>query len=179
MAYVISSAFYAENIDIRSMVKETIKKGLHIDRLVDGSNTLLHLAVQNDLLDCVVKLLSAGAAANIPNGDGLTARDLALDNGNQILLQVLGRREEYTLHLRLFNRSSGELSSENSNNTNTGLDHLQILASIEADMQCASARMIPLSVGAVYDDYLDWTDSQRCSNLQVCFMIVFPCFIRL
>lgn len=147
---------------MRAMVKDTIRTGKDIDRHVKGSNTLLHLAVKWDLVDCVVKLLSSGADANLTNEDGYTARDIAVDNGNQILQQVLSRREEYTMHLRLFNRCT-EASSNNS-----GIDQYQVLSAVDvADEDSTDLKMVPLCIGAVYDDYLDWTDSQRCVHLQV------------
>ena len=152
---------YVEAMDIRAMVRDTIKCGKDIDRCVDGSNTLLHLAIQNNLVDCVVKLLSSGADANLLNEDGYTARDLALENGNQILLQVLSRREEYTVHLRLFDRST-DISSSTS-----GMDSFNILASLDPDIIATDAKMVPLLIGTIYEDYMDWTDSQRCNHLQV------------
>jgi hypothetical protein len=151
----------AEVMDIRAMIKDTIRTGKDIDRLVDGSNTLLHLAVKKDLVDCVVKLLSSGADANIVNEEGHTARDIAIDNGNQVLLQVLSRREEYTMHLRLFNRCT-DISSSNSN-----LEQFQVLSAVEQDGAATDSKMVPLSIGAVFEDYIDWTDSQRCTHLQV------------
>lgn len=156
------------------MVKETVRKGVDIDRPVIGSTTLLHLAIQNDLLDCVVKLLSSGADANLPNEDGATARDIALDNGNQIVLQVLSRREEYTMHLQLFNRCT-----DISMSTGSSMDHFSALASIDSDVCTTDLKMVPLTIGAVYEDYFDWTDSQRCNHLQVRTQSIFRLFLPL
>lgn len=149
---------YSRDIELRALVKETIRSGRNIDTRFSNSNTLLHLAVENDLQDCVVKLLSSGADATLRNDNGMTPRDLALDNGNQILLQILSRREEYTLHLQLFNKSSEMSFSSN-------MDHFQLLASI--DESSTNSKMVPLKIGIIYEDYMDWTDSQRCMNLQV------------
>jgi hypothetical protein len=169
MAATKLSSSYAEAMDIRAMIKDTIRKGKDIDRTIDGSNTLLHLAVQKDLVDCVVKLMSSGADANIVNQDGATARDLAIDNGNQVLLQVLSRREEYTMHLRLFNRCTDVSSS------GSGMDHFLVLSSLDPDSCTTDAKMVPLCIGAVYEDYIDWSDSQRCAHLQVLISFLRAC----
>lgn len=172
MSYPTSN--YSGSFDIRAMVKDTIRKGVDIDRPVVGTSTLLHLAIQNDLLDCVVKLLSSGADANLTNEDGATARDIALDNGNQIVLQVLSRREEYTMHLQLFNRCADVSSSNGSS-----MDHFSVLASIDPELCTTDLKMVPLTIGAVYEDYFDWTDSQRCNHLQVPFMCLFSILLHI
>eukprot|EP00428_Durinskia_dybowskii_P062031 CAMPEP_0170381628 /NCGR_PEP_ID=MMETSP0117_2-20130122/14512_1 /TAXON_ID=400756 /ORGANISM="Durinskia baltica, Strain CSIRO CS-38" /LENGTH=1472 /DNA_ID=CAMNT_0010637215 /DNA_START=229 /DNA_END=4647 /DNA_ORIENTATION=+ len=160
MAHGKVSANYSEALDIRAMVKDTIKTGKDIDRHIYGTNTLLHLAVENDLVDCVVKLLSSGADSNLENEEGFTARDLAIENGNQILLQVLSRRDEYTMHLQLFNRYTDVSSSA------SGMDQYLALSALDPESCPTDTKMVPLSIGAVYEDYIDWTDSQRCNHLQ-------------
>ncbi len=141
-------------VSIKSLINETLHKGSHIDRKVDGSNTLLHLAVEHDLLDCVVKLLSSGANSNILNLSGHSAKDIALHNGNQILLQVLGRREEYGNHLMVLDPNiKSELPLKVSQADNA--------------LHNSDARLLTLRIGAVYEDYLDWSDSKRCQRLKV------------
>ena len=131
----------SSKVNIRFLVNETLHKGTFIDRKIDGSNTLLHLAVEYDLADCVVKLLSSGASSRLTNSLGLTAKDIALNNGNQNLIQILGRREDYGNHLQ-----------------HCGSQH-----STQSEQ-----KILPLTIGAVYEDYFDWTDTKRCQRLKVC-----------
>ena len=63
--------------------------------------------------------------------------------------------------LRLFDRSA-DISSSTS-----GMDSFNILASLDPDIIATDAKMVPLLIGTIYEDYMDWTDSQRCNHLQV------------
>jgi len=162
-----SSYIISPTVDIRSLVDAAIHKGgASIDQYIDESSTLLHLAIQNDLIDCVIQLISAGADINIPNSDGLTPRDVALDNGNQIMLQVISRREECMM--QMFNRkkqkkqgllSNPSLAADRGDGTSDYLEG-------EEDRH---AKMMPhvLNSCSIYEDYLDWTDYQRRLHLQV------------
>lgn len=154
MAHVVHTSVYSK-MDIRTMVTDAIRRGVDIDRPVEGSNTLLHLAVQMNLCKSVGKLLSAGADPRKENDEGQTAGSIALDNGNQMILQALSLRDEYTVHLRLFNRAQDVSSSRGS------------MASIASELCTIVSKMIPISMPVPYEDYMDWTDSQRCRNLQV------------
>ncbi len=145
----------SSKVNVRFLVNETLQKGTLIDRKIDGSNTLLHLAVEYDLVECVVKLLSSGANSNIVNSNGYTAKDIALNNGNQIMMQILGRREDYKNHLQLCHPSD-LLDSAN----------IQWPRSAHSP-RGGEPRLTPLTLGAVYEDYLDWTDSKRCLRLKV------------
>ena len=138
------------------MVTDAIRRGVDIDRPVEGTNTLLHIAVQMNLCKSVGKLLSAGADPRKENENGDTAYSIALDNGNQMVLQALSLRDEYTVHLRLFNRAQDISNSRGS------------MASVASELCSIVSKMVPINMPVPFEDYMDWTDSQRCRNLQVC-----------
>eukprot|EP01032_Pedospumella_encystans_P011145 gene11145-12983_t len=141
-------------MDIRTMVTDAIRRGVDIDRPVEGTNTLLHIAVQMNLCKSVGKLLSAGADPRKENENGDTAYSIALDNGNQMVLQALSLRDEYTVHLRLFNRAQDISNSRGS------------MASVASELCSIVSKMVPINMPVPFEDYMDWTDSQRCRNLQ-------------
>ncbi len=155
------SKINTSKVNIRFLVNETLHKGSHIDRKIDGSNTLLHLAVEYDLLDCVLKLLSSGANSNTLNANGHSPHDIALNNGNQILLQVLGRREDYGKHLKFLEPSSDERSTSKPN-----IAHKELTVNVSTEFD-NDAKVLLFRIGAVYEDYLDWSDSKRCQRLKV------------
>ena len=162
-----SSYIISPTVDIRSLVDAAIHKGgASIDQYIDESSTLLHLAIQNDLIDCVIQLISAGADINIPNSDGLTPRDVALDNGNQIMLQVISRREECMMQMlnRKKQKKQGLLS-----NPSLAADRGDGTSDYLEGEEDRHAKMMPhvLNSCSIYEDYLDWTDYQRRLHLQV------------
>ena len=153
-----SSYIVSPTIDIRSLVNTAInERGPNIDKYVDDSNTLLHLAIKNDLVDCAIQLISAGADITIQNMDGMTPRDVALDSGNQVMLQVISRREEYMM--QTFNRKKHSRSAMVVDKHDDSLD----------DDGDNDSKIMPLVLNscAIYEDYFDWTDHQRCLHLQV------------
>ena len=80
------------------------ENGVTVSDVVDDKgNTLLHLSVMHDLPECVVKLLAAGADPKGPlNSEACSPEDLALDAGNQQLLQILDRRGDFMTQLTSF-----------------------------------------------------------------------------
>ena len=164
MDYLKSPKTNSSKVNIRFLVNETLQKGSLIDRKIDGSNTLLHLSVEYDLSDCVQKLLSSGANGGIINGDGFTAKDIAMNNGNQILLQMLGRREDYGKHLQLCESNSNKKSPSKQSKQQFVNSHVG---------STGDNKILPLTIGAVYEDYLDWTDSKRCVRLKVCWHVFY------
>lgn len=168
-----SSYVISPTVDIRSLVDAAIHEGgASIDQYIDESSccTLLHLAIQNDLIDCAIHLISAGADINIPNSDGLTPRDVALDNGNQIMLQVISRREECMM--QMFNRKKRKKKKQGlltiptvlADRWDRTIDYLE-----EEEDDDGDTKMMPLVLNSctIYEDYLDWTDYQRRLHLQV------------
>lgn len=151
-------------------------------------NTLLHLAVLHDLNDCVEKLLSAGANPSERNAHSQTPSDLAIENGNQLILQMLNRREEYRNYLLMGSATNTDVvSSYEVDSNRDSLLERQSFMSMASTKQSAindshlhnspkskiyqavedNTKIIPLSLGAVYEDYCDWNNSSRCFHLKV------------
>lgn len=128
--------------EIRLMIQNATSNGIGLDNcdLKDG-NSLLHQSVKQDLQDCIVKLLSAGANPNITNARNETPYDIALETGNQIAMQLLTRREEY--YRQVF---------QDPNCWQVSLD---------------GTSAVFLQV--IYEDYLDWSSSTRINHLYVSF----------
>lgn len=61
----------------------------------EDCNTLLHFAVSFGLYDDVVQILNLGASLTRRNKCGWTPKDIAVEQGDQIMLQMLGRRDKY------------------------------------------------------------------------------------
>jgi ankyrin repeat protein len=129
--------------ECRRLVQEAISNGSVLDVPIDKEgDTMLHLSVIKDLHDCVSRLLSAGANSRELNFMNVTPIDLALDGGNQALLQLFNRREEYKRHA--FSMSPVNLPNLSSND----------------ELSC-------FTTGIIYQDYCDWTDTERGRRLQV------------
>ena len=136
--------------EISFKIEEILRFGLPIDQIVDGSNSLLHLSVIHGLSEAVSMLLTAWANPLIENKCGESCMDIAERTGNQSVLQLLNRRlsvyqrlEEQCLpSARVFSRpperDSGDLIS-----------------------------FTPLTLGLVYDDYIDWTPQMRIVRTKV------------
>jgi hypothetical protein len=124
--------------EIRLMIQNAISSGIGLDNcdLKDG-NSLLHQSVKQDLQDCIVKLLSAGANPNITNARNETPYDIALETGNQIAMQLLTRREEY--YRQVFQDP----------------DCWQV------SLDGTSAVFLQV----IYEDYLDWSSSTQINHL--------------
>lgn len=136
---------FTSKTQLKLKINEAIYNGTSLDNRVDQEgNTLLHLAVLNEVQESVVKLLSSGADPNDKNELGYSAIDLALDNGHQILYQLLTRREEYRKHLHTPDTEDSNVITENN-------------------------KFLPLSFGMIYEDYTDWYDSDRYKHLKVLY----------
>lgn len=135
--------------DIRRMTQEAISSGIGLDKThLKGGNTLLHQSVRQDLQDCLVKLLSAGANPNVTNQKGETPYDIALENGNQIAMHLLGRREEYKRQVF----QDQDIASPWQEFSLDG---------------CLSTVFLQV----LYDDYMDWTDATKINHLYVSIII--------
>lgn len=134
---------YNDN-EIRRMTHDAISSGAGLDQTdFRGGNTLLHEAVQNDLEDCVIKLLSAGADPNVKNAKGETPFDIALDGGNQLLMHLLSRREEYRRQVYHGHDPSSSWQNFAIDGVNT------------------------VSLQVIYEDYWDWSDTTKIHHLYV------------
>jgi ankyrin repeat protein len=129
------------------LIHETLFNGIkHVDKVVDNNkngNTLLHLAVILSLPKEVALLLSAGARSDIKNYHGYTAYEIALRNGNQLILQILNRKDEFQ---RYIDESRADCEIELIENFTYNVYY---------------------SLPQIYDDYLDWNESKRLGQLQV------------
>jgi hypothetical protein len=174
---------------VRTFVLHVIHSGQVLNhKYGNRQNTLLHLAVLYDLQDCVEKLLSAGANPSEKNGDSQTPSDIAVDNGNQVILQMLNRREEYRKHLQIGDTSDRHLHADTTHEVDS---YRESIVDRQSLMSSSSSRLLedsinvstksikplrpvedntkitPMVLGAVYEDYCDWTISTRCFHLKV------------
>ena len=142
--------------EVEDLVSEAILWKTSIDYLPNGNSTLLHLAVEHDLVECVVRLLSAGANIHAVDSAGYKPKDIALINGNQILLQVLTRREDYGKFLSFLDNAHGSTAAADSTGSN-----------LNRYLEICEPKMLQLTFGTIYDDFFDWTDFKRCFHLRV------------
>lgn len=138
--------------------------GISLDAKFNEGNTLLHFAVALDMYDQVVYLLEAGANYLITNKEGLSPRDIALEAGNQRVLCLFRRESWYRLYTHAGN--------ENYNPDKDSREHnAQVLSQIAqpavgfADLSYSF--WINNGFVGVSENFLDWTDSQICTHLQV------------
>lgn len=166
----------------KSLVKEAINEflicGHSVNEQFNDGATLLHMAVAYDMFNEVQQLLQAGARSNIKNGCGESARDIALESGNQILLQLLYKHRGSAVQLSSTSEPVGKsrdrLWSANTNKSESSdsassavplydrpildMDKLQYLQhSLSCDMK----------LSALFDDYLDWNEQIKRQKLQV------------
>ncbi len=84
-----NSSRTAENFQI--LLHEVLNRGQSIDLQFKNGYTLLHYAVKYNLEEDSKKLLHAGASCSLNNKSGKTPIDLAIENGNQVILHLLAR----------------------------------------------------------------------------------------
>jgi hypothetical protein len=136
--------------EISFKIEEVLRFGLPIDQIVDGSNTLLHLSVIHGLSEAVLKLLIAWANPLIENKYGESCVDIAKRTGNQSVLHLLSRRLFVYRRLEEQCLSSGGVFS----------------CPLERDGGDLIS-FTPLTLGLVYDDYIDWTPQMRIVRTKV------------
>ena len=175
--YVIGSAL--ENLEklgptvrtIREVLDEFVLSKVTVNQRIrfnNLGNTLLHFVVQFSMVTEAKQLLYAGARADIRNYAGLTPKDIAFDNGDQLLMQILSRLEsyceqiEYVRSITLFNESVA-IDTD-------GVDVPPFRKMEECN--------IGIAFGTVYENYVDWTELQRQQNLDVSLIAVFFMFLR-
>ena len=61
----------------------------------EDGNSLLHFAVMFGLYSDVEQILNLGASSSRKNKVGVSPKDIAVDQGDQIMIQKLGRRDKY------------------------------------------------------------------------------------
>eukprot|EP01038_Epipyxis_sp_PR26KG_P007654 gene7654-10417_t len=144
---------YHDRPSVLDLVNQSLQRGYLIDKSIDKhDNSLLHYAVEYDLKECVSNLLSAGADTSLKNKYEISPIDVALSNGNQILLQLLSRRDNYRRRLLRISKPSQSVDSADS-----------------VSCMVNDSNMLVLNLGNIYDDYSDWTDFKRCFHLKELF----------
>lgn len=140
---------------VKLMVENALRRGLNLDNPIDShKNSLLHLCVIYDLDDCMKKLLQSGADPQVYDIHGFSPLDIAVELGNQILCYQISRRIEYIDHVRNYYAQQNEsFGAFLSNDTEVEDNYL------------------PFIVGAIYEDYLDWTPSAKAQHLKVCIFV--------
>ena len=149
----------------------------------EDGNSLLHFAVMYELYDDVEQILNLGGSSTRKNTCGLSPKDIAVDQGNQIMIQMLGRRDKYRKQHLERTDSTG---SDNDVYTPTKVvEQSELTCNIKC---CFDSRAISSSscgsepfnfaetddkvlewrydAEDVHEDYLDWTDSTRAKRLQ-------------
>jgi hypothetical protein len=121
-------------------------------------NTLLHLAVEHSLPDCVVKLLAAGARTDIRNAQGLAPFDIALAAGEQILGKILQRNDCYRERIELARMFRWEMVTMQSNG-----DRQKIFDQLRDHKDTHFG----ISMGHIYEDYFDWDSAENLERLKV------------
>lgn len=181
---------------VRNVVMHVVHNGQSLNQKYDpNQNSLLHLAVMHELEDCVDKLLSAGANPCEKNCIGQTPSDIAIELGNQILLQKLNRREDYWnylqtggyRHLETNISSYGDIESCQ----DSIIDRQSLLSSattkllVDRNYAAESSgtvddhlKIVPLAVSSVFEDYCDWNSTTRCFHLKV-FLLLLLCMVVL
>jgi hypothetical protein len=141
---------------LESMIEDALHKDISIDHAVDSfNNTMLHISVMLDHLDCISLLLSCGADTGVRNSNFFTVSDLAEDLGNQTTIQLLNKWECY--------RSSVVLDSPFICRSNKLEGVKEVLSSAAAMAADDRDRIAYLSTRVIesFEDYFDWTSSTR------------------
>lgn len=156
------------------LLSRVLSGGHPIDMKLNRGQTLLHHAVSLDLVKEVLKILNCGAIL-MKNKYGKTPLDIAVERGNQIILQILNRSAEYqnyikgkfsdsslpSVHLGA-NRKSDAMSDTIFGQHKFGWTQFEL---DEKNDQVVQRNSHTRSI--VYDDYLDWTGSQRAKHQDV------------
>ena len=172
--------------NFRILLGRVISGGNSIDLKMKNDQTLLHHAVSLDMVKEVIKILNCGAIL-MENKYGKTPLDIALERGSQIILQILNRSAEYQNYIKTkfsdtslpsvrlisTNRKSDSMSDTIFGQHKYGWSQYELDTVTNKLVQSNSHTR-----SVVYDDYLDWTDSQRSTNQQVRMgRMCFVCFV--
>lgn len=119
-------------------------------RFNNQGNTLIHQAVEFQSQQEVIQLLAAGARTDLRNAKGFLPWDIALEKGDQKIIQILVHRDNYNKRVQSISSLPRDLKNS-------------IFDSFEEELQWG---LKPLDYYK-YDNYLDWTDPLRCEQLRV------------
>jgi hypothetical protein len=160
--------------NFRTLLRRVLSGGHSIDMKMNKDQTLLHHAVSLDLVKEVIKILNCGAIV-MENKYGKTPLDVALERGNQIILQILNRSAEYQNYIKekfgdtclpkvrlVSNAKSDVMTDTIFGQHKYGWSQYELDKKTNKLVQSHSHMR-----SVVYDEYLDWTDSQRATNQQV------------
>mmetsp|Transcript_10849 Transcript_10849/g.17791 ORF Transcript_10849/g.17791 Transcript_10849/m.17791 type:complete len:1494 (+) Transcript_10849:164-4645(+) len=163
-----------ENVkNFRVLLRQVLSGGHSIDMKMSNGQTLLHHAVSHDLVKEVIQILNCGAIL-VENKYEKTPLDIALERGNQIILQILHRSADYQNYVKekfgddslpkvrlISSNKKGEASTTDSIFGQHKYSWSQYELDRKANKLVHSNSHIR---SVVYDDYLDWTDGQRTSH---------------
>jgi hypothetical protein len=153
--------------NFHELLTEVLRRGYAIDFELKNGQTLLHHAVSLNMERETVQLLRSGAQI-LCNKYGKSPIDLALERGNQTMLQLLKRSADYHKYIgakyseagynraKTFSYEGGDAFGASKYAWTPLLDR-----NSEVTLWGSSYRL-----GEVYEDYLDWSDSQKCKCLQ-------------
>ena len=143
----------------KSAIREVLNSGLSVNDQFSDGNSLLHLAVAHSLHEEVQKLIAIGVNIHLINRDNLTPLDIALEMGDQVILQLLNHRHELQKYLLA---KYPIIMSKYSK-------HYGYLAAVEAKPgRVMSIPWTGLKPDTVFEDYMEWTDKTKLLRVQVC-----------
>ena len=152
--------------NFRFLLEEVLRRGYAIDIELKNGQTLLHHAVSLNMEREAVQLLRSGAQI-MTNKYGKTPIDLALERGNQIMIQLLKRSADYHKYIR-----KKYADSTLDRRVATSADGGEAFGASKYAWTHLLDRNSDVTLwgpcyrlGEVYEDYLDWTDGQRAAYL--------------
>lgn len=153
--------------NLNNLLTEVLRRGYAIDFELKNGQTLLHHAVSLNMERETVQLLRSGAQI-LKNKYGKTPIDLALERGNQTILQLLRRSADY--HKYICSKYSESGYNRIKTHSYEGGDAFGASKYAWTPLLDRNAEVTLWSssyrLGEVYEDYLDWSDSQKCKCLQ-------------
>ena len=144
----------------KNAIREIVNSGLSLNDQFSDGNSLLHLAVAHSLHDEVQQLINIGVNIHLRNGDNITPVDIALENGDQAILQLLNHRHElqkyllakYPIIMSKYSKHYGYLTSD----VRSG------------KVVVNNVPWVGLKSDIVFEDYMDWSDKIKLQRVQVC-----------
>ena len=152
--------------NFRVLLEEVLHRGYAIDFELKNKQTLLHHAVSLNMEREAVQLLRSGAQI-MKNKFSKTPIDIALERGNQIMIQILKRSADYHRYIQTKYSESGF-----DRMLSTSVDGGEAFGASKYAWTPLLDRNTDVTLwgpcyrlGEVYEDYLDWTDGQRAAYL--------------
>jgi hypothetical protein len=179
----MQDTFTMHERDARAEIRAVLRRGSSVDvRDASNGNTLLHLAVEHNLLDETIRLIGAGARLTVKNNDGLTPRRLALHLGNQAILQVFTRRQAYARYKerlgearRSFRNTSigsaisSSLAASTHGSTVSSMeeDGIDILHTHDGNKKNSRHTVVwDVTPAIIYDDFMNWNEATHVTHLR-------------